>query len=71
MRSFIFTKRDREVLEAELAGTLDMENAKDTMLLAVLKNRIKDYRAGLLKDVKLMKQIVERFNLNSNIEVTG
>lgn len=64
MRSFIFTKRDREVLEAELAGILDQENAKDTMLLAVLKNRIKDYRTNLLKDVNLMEQITVKFKLD-------
>lgn len=64
MRSFIFTERDREVLEAELAGTLDQENAKDTMLLAVLKNRIKDYRTNLLKDVNLMEQITVKFKLD-------
>lgn len=68
MRFFIFTERDREVLQAELGETLDKENPKDMMLLAVLKNRIKEYRATLLEDVKLMDGIVGKFNLNDNIE---
>lgn len=66
MRNFIFTERNREVLQSELNGTLDKKNNHDRVLLAVLKNRIKRYRAILLKDINMMEEIVTKFNLDGS-----
>lgn len=64
MRFFIFTERNREVLQSELDGTLDKKNNEDRILVAVLKNRIRKHQATLIKDVNLMKEIIIKFNLD-------
>ena len=66
MRFFVFTKRDREVLQAELDGNLDKENTKDALLLAVLKSRIRENQASILSDVDMMEKIATKFNLSSS-----
>ena len=63
MRSFIFTKRDRQVLESVLDGTYDKSNPKDNMLLSVLKKRVIEYKDALWQDMELMEKIIEKLDL--------
>lgn len=63
MRYFIFTKRDREVLESVMDGSFNGSDPKDKMLLSVLKKRISEYYPVLVEDFGLLEKIVEKLDL--------
>jgi len=63
MRNYIFTQREREIVEAYLKGGLKLDGFQ------VLAGRIRRNAKKLINDMELLKKIVEKMEESSEGKV--